>query len=126
MQWKKIAITGFCAVMFRVCAIHAANDIANQSVGTGIKNDTVGLVSSKVNQTITFPAIGDKLTTDKVGLKATASSGLTVSFSVASGPAAISGGTNLTFSGAGSVSIAASQPGNSSYYPASDVSTPSM
>ena len=72
-------------------------------------------------QTIDFPAIGDKVTTDQVGLAATASSGLAVSFAVASGPASIAGGTNLTFTGAGSVSIVASQVGDVNWNPAPDL-----
>ncbi len=81
------------------------------------------------NQTITFPAIGNRLTTDAVGLAATASSGrghvcgggLAVTFAVGSGPASIAGGTNLTFSASGSVRIVASQAGNASYNAAPDV-----
>ena len=70
------------------------------------------------DQTVDFPAIGDKLATDLVGLTATASSGLPVSFAVAAGPAAISGGTNLSFTGTGTVSIAASQAGDADWHPA--------
>ncbi len=77
--------------------------------------------AGKLSQTITFPAISDKLTTDTVTLSATASSGLTVTFSVVSGPASISGGTTLSFSGAGTVSVRASQAGNATYDPAPDV-----
>ncbi len=54
-------------------------------------------------------------------LSATASSGLPVSFAVASGPAVLAGGTTLTFTGAGSVSIVASQAGNADWNPAPDV-----
>jgi endonuclease/exonuclease/phosphatase family metal-dependent hydrolase len=83
--------------------------------GTGTYS-SVASVTTKVAQTITsFPAISDQLTTNTVGLSATASSGLSVTFSVAGGPATISGGTNLAFSGAGTVSIAASQAGNATY-----------
>ena len=74
------------------------------------------------DQTINFPAIGDKLTTDVVGLAATASSGLPVAFAVAAGPATISGGTNLSFTGTGVVSVVASQAGDENdWYPAPDV-----
>ena len=76
--------------------------------------------SSLLAQTITFPALADQVTTGVVGLAATASSGLPVSFGVASGSASISGGTNLSFSGAGSVSIVASQGGDATYAPAPD------
>ena len=70
---------------------------------------------------IDFPAIGDKLTTDAVGLAATASSGLGVTFAVGLGPASLAGGTNLTFTGAGSVSIVASQAGDTNWNAAPDV-----
>ncbi len=72
------------------------------------------------DQTIDFPAIGDKLTTDAVGLSATASSGLPVSFAVAAGPATISGGTNLSFTGTGAVRIVAFQAGDADWHPAPD------
>ncbi|MBI2441165.1 MAG: right-handed parallel beta-helix repeat-containing protein [Lentisphaerae bacterium] len=74
---------------------------------------TVNLVVNKLNQTITFPAIPDQIVTSRVGLVATSSSGLPVSFAVVSGPGAITGGTNLTFSAGGTVKVVASQAGNS-------------
>ncbi len=77
-------------------------------------NSTV-MTIDKSSQTISFSTIGNKLTTDAVGLNASASSGLGVNFAVASGLGAINGGTNLTFSGAGSVSITASQAGDSNW-----------
>lgn len=76
---------------------------------------------SALDQTITFPAIGTQATTNVVHLSATASSGLTVSFAVGSGPATISGGTNLTFAGTGTVSIVASQGGDGNWNPAPSV-----
>jgi uncharacterized repeat protein (TIGR01451 family) len=74
------------------------------------------------NQTISFGTLPNKLTTDPpFSLLATASSGLPVSFSVQSGPASISGNT-LTLTGApGSVTIRASQAGNTQYNPAPNV-----
>ncbi len=77
--------------------------------------------AAKADQTISFPPIGDQVTTNKVGLAATASSGLTVDFAVGAGPASITGGTNLSFTGAGTVSIIASQPGNANWNPAPEV-----
>jgi hypothetical protein len=67
------------------------------------------------DQTLDFPAIGPQVATNVLTLAATASSGLPVSFAVASGPAAIAGGTTLSFTGAGPVSIVASQAGNASW-----------
>ena len=72
-------------------------------------------------QTITFPAIGDQIATSRLALNATASSGLTVYYSVASGPAVIGGGSTLSFTGAGRVQVVASQPGNAKWMPAFDV-----
>ncbi|MFH0880422.1 MAG: MBG domain-containing protein, partial [Lentisphaerota bacterium] len=75
----------------------------------------------KLDQTINFPAIGSKAQTDVAGLAATASSGLEVSFATNGGPAVISDGTNLSFTGVGMVNILASQAGNGIWNPAPDV-----
>jgi endonuclease/exonuclease/phosphatase family metal-dependent hydrolase len=88
--------------------------------GTSVVS-SVASVTTKATQTITFPAISGQLTTNTLGLAATASSGLLPGFLVASGPATIAGGTNLSFTGAGPVSIVAFQPGNSTYMPATEV-----
>jgi len=53
--------------------------------------------------------------TDVVGLSATASSGLGVSFAVESGPGSIAEGTNLSFTGGGLVGIVASQTGDANW-----------
>ena len=71
--------------------------------------------TNKLSQLITFPAIPDQNVTSTVSLAATASSGLPVSFSVGAGPGLITGGSNLTFSATGRVSIAANQAGNSNW-----------
>ena len=73
------------------------------------------------DQTIDFPQISDQATTATVNLSATASSGLPVSFAVLRGPGSISGGTTLTFTGAGEVTIVASQAGDNNWNPAPDV-----
>ncbi len=74
------------------------------------------------NQTINFPAIPNKLTTDApFTISAMATSGLPVSFAIDSGPASISGNT-ITLNGTtGSVTVRASQSGNAQYNPAPDV-----
>jgi sugar lactone lactonase YvrE len=73
-------------------------------------------LASTSPQTITFAAPASPVAYGSalVSLSATASSGLAVTLSVASGPASISGST-LTLTGAGTVVVAASQAGNSSY-----------
>lgn len=75
----------------------------------------------KTNQTITFPAISNKTYGDPpVTLNATASSGLSVSYTLISGPASLIGNT-LTLTGAGTVIVEASQAGNGTYNPAPPV-----
>jgi parallel beta-helix repeat protein len=75
----------------------------------------------KANQVITFPAIGNKIVGDApVTLNATASSGLTVSYRLVSGPAALSGNT-LTLTGTGTVTIEATQSGNATFNAAEPV-----
>gem|GEM_PF-826068 len=98
----------------------AAVEIANNSTSTPYVVYLAG-EATKHTQTITFPAIADKIATSTVGLAATAGSGLPVEFDVVSGSAYISGSTNLSFSGAGQVSIKAGQTGNTEYAAAPDV-----
>ena len=62
-------------------------------------------------QTIEFANPGDQFVTNTVVLSATASSGLPVMFG-GMGPCRIRGGTHLTFSATGTVTIVAVQPGN--------------
>ena len=98
---------------------YAVTGTVNSTQYHGSTNGT--LVVAKASQTITFLAIGNKVTTDMVGLSATASSGLPVSFTVGSGPGSITGGTNLSFTGTGVVSVVASQAGNMNWNPAPNV-----
>ena len=79
------------------------------------------LVVAKADQTIEFPAIPDQWTTNFVGLAAAADSGLAVEFEIAWGPAQLANGTNLTFTGPGSVAIVALQPGDSNWNPAPEI-----
>jgi len=89
----------------------AAVTIAHNNTNTPFVVNLRG-TAGKRGQTITFPAIADQAITNVVGLRATASSGLPVSFSVGSGSALITGGTNLSFTGAGIVRIIAAQAGD--------------
>jgi|GEM_PF-1716110 len=98
----------------------AAVSIANNSTTTPYIVYLAG-TCGKQSQTITFPTISDQAVSNIVGLRATASSGLAVSFTVVSGSATISNGTNLSFTGVGQVSIKASQTGDATYVAASDV-----
>jgi hypothetical protein len=79
------------------------------------------LVVSKASQTITFsPLSAATYGVGSLGLGATSSSGLTVTYTVVSGPGSISGNT-LTVTGAGSIVIAAQQAGNANYTAATTV-----
>jgi len=75
---------------------------------------------NKANQTITFNQPSAQTYGGQLNLSASSSSGLTVGFSVVSGPASLSGNT-LTFTGVGSVVVRASQSGNANYNAASNV-----
>jgi len=102
----------------------SSQNVTFTPIDTSSYNSVAGSVSvtvNKANQTMTFPAISAPVTTQVVGLTATTSSGLPAVFRVLSGSASISGGTNLSFSGAGSVSIVTSQAGNSNYNAAPSV-----
>ena len=73
-------------------------------------------------QTITFPAIANHRVGDPAfALNATASSGLAVSYAVISGPATVSDGS-ATVTGPGTVTIQATQAGNTIYAAAPPVS----
>lgn len=76
---------------------------------------------SKADQSIIFGGLANKYITDPpFPIMATASSGLQVSFSVLSGPAILNG-TNLSITGAGTVTVRASQSGNVNYNAAQNV-----
>ena len=85
----------------------------------GATNGT--LVVAPADQAIDFPVLGDQWITNSVGLSASADSGLAVEFSVASGPAQLADGTNLTFTGTGQVAVVAFQTGDSNWNPAPPV-----
>ena len=75
----------------------------------------------KSDQTITFGTIPNHAFGDApITLGATASSGLTVTYIVVSGPATVSGNT-LTITGVGTVDVRASQAGSPLYNSAADV-----
>ncbi len=89
---------------------------------TGFTNGVSAVFSvTLVTQTINFGSLSGKTYGDaSFGVSASASSGLPVSFSVVSGPATVLG-TNVTITGAGNVTIRASQAGNSIYSAATNV-----
>lgn len=114
---------------------------ASANVGTGIvvtSNSTLGGADAgnytltqptsltgnitKANQTITFGALANKTTTDlPFNLTATASSGLTVSYTSSNTSVATVVGNMVTIVGSGTTTITASQIGNANYNAAVDV-----
>ncbi len=94
--------------------------IVNNSTNSPFMLNLAGM-GQKLDQTITFPNPGDQSITNTVCLYATASSDLDVTFILTGGSANISDGTNLSFSGAGPVSVVASQAGDDNWNPAPNV-----
>ena len=94
--------------------------LAQHSGGASDNSAAISVALAKADQTIDFAAISDQWTTATVELAATASSGLPVSFAVVDGPAVLVGST-LTFTGAGGVSIVASQAGDGGWNAAPQV-----
>jgi hypothetical protein len=86
-------------------------------IGAVVNLDLTG----KISQTISFGALPDRTYgTPPFTLAATASSGLPVSFGLVTGPAVVAGDA-VTVTGAGTVTVRASQPGDAIYAPAPDV-----
>lgn len=78
--------------------------------------------STQGSQTINFPQPATPATAgSSATLTATASSGLAINYTITSGPATISGST-VTYTGVGTVVIAANQAGNANYTAAPTVS----
>ena len=83
---------------------------------------TQSFTVSIASQTITFPAIPNHTFGDApFTLGATASSNLAVTYSVTAGPATVAGSV-VTLTGAGTITIQASQAGNATYSAATPVS----
>ncbi|MGD9612780.1 MAG: MBG domain-containing protein, partial [Kiritimatiellia bacterium] len=95
---------------------YAVTSVVNDAMYGGIATATFTI--TRMVQTVDFPDPGAQWTTSVVGLAATASSGLPVTFSVASGLGTITGGTNLSFTGAGMVDVVATQAGDAGWLPA--------
>ncbi|WP_339922496.1 T9SS type A sorting domain-containing protein [uncultured Cyclobacterium sp.] len=113
LSGSKVTITG--AGTITVKATQNGND--NYNATSEEKEITV----EKAGQTITFATLPDKIYGDApVDLSATSSSGLTVTFTVKSGPGSLSG-KELSLDGAGAIVVTASQSGNDNYKAASEV-----
>jgi hypothetical protein len=79
------------------------------------------LTVNKLNQTITFNPLSTRIVGDIFTLTASSSSSLGVTYSSSNTSVATISGTSLTVVGAGTAVITASQAGNASYNPATDV-----
>ncbi|MFT3825166.1 MAG: DUF2341 domain-containing protein [Chitinophagaceae bacterium] len=89
---------------------------ASGRAASATKNFT--LVLDKANQTITFNNLQDRLYGDtSVILRATASSGLPLTFTIAGGPIVIKNDTVVVINGTGSATVTAHQAGNQYYNP---------
>jgi hypothetical protein len=92
-----------------------ASQAGNSSYAPYSGTETITVTAPGTQTLSGFPATLALLTTQSpYTLPATTSAGLSVTYSIVSGPATISGNT-LTVSGAGTVVVNASQSGNSSY-----------
>ncbi|MEQ9378675.1 MAG: Ig-like domain-containing protein [Imperialibacter sp.] len=98
-----------------ITASQAGN--ANYNAATNVPQT---LTVDKASQTITVSPIADKLVSDApFAVSASTTSGLSLTYAIASGPATISGNT-ITLTGAsGTVEVAVSQAGNTNYNSAS-------
>ncbi|HYC83918.1 MAG TPA: delta-60 repeat domain-containing protein [Chryseosolibacter sp.] len=94
------------------------SDPASYDTATTARTITV----NKASQTITFDSLGVKALGDSAfALQATASSGLSVSYSSDNHAVATVSGDTVTIAGIGSVTITAMQAGDSNYHAAADV-----
>ena len=119
-QWYKnsISISGQTAATLSLTNVQAADagsysvKATNSAAPSGVFSTAATLT---IAQTITFGALSSKTYGDiPFTVSATASSGLAPTFSIASGPATISGST-VTLTGVGTVVVRASQAGNVTY-----------
>jgi sugar lactone lactonase YvrE len=100
-----------------ITAVYSGDGNFNGSTATAL-SQTV----NKTTQTITFTAPTSPVTygVSPITLSASSTSGLTIAFTVVSGPATLTGST-LTITGAGTVVVAANQAGNTNYSAATQV-----
>ncbi len=121
-------ISGNATIQGSTLTITGAGTIVVRATAAGSTNYKAAYVqrtinSAKLSQTITFPALHNKLAIDgPFEVSASASSGLPVTLTVVSGSPALISGDRVTLTGApGTVTIRAAQSGNDNYSPADDV-----
>jgi hypothetical protein len=97
------------------------NDPDTKLANYNVTNTSNTLEITPSDQTISFSSLFNKTYGDApFTVSATTSSGLPVSFSIVNGPANISG-SNIDITGAGTVTVKASQSGNTNFNAATDV-----
>ncbi len=127
-QWKKngediLGANSGTLVIANAAASDAGSYTATvrNAAGSVTSNPAVLTVTALAQQTLAFGPLPDRVLTDApFTLVATASSGLPVGFSWVSGPARVANGI-VTLTGAGTVSIRATQLGNASFEAATPV-----
>lgn len=109
-------------VTFTNLSYPIAETITIDFTTAGLDPDTSASVTvNPVNQTITFGALTNKIYgAADFTVGASASSGLPVTFSITSGPATVSGNI-VSITGAGTLTVRASQPGDLTYAAANPV-----
>ncbi len=106
---------------YTIAGSYTATLTVTDAYGATSTPTAVNVVVNAASQTITFGSLGNKTyPAAAFTVLATASSGLTPTFSIVSGPATLNGNT-LTLTGAGTVVVRASQAGNSTWAAATPV-----
>ena len=119
-------ISGPATISGSTLTLTGAGEVVVKATQSGSANynpaeEEISFTVAKGSQTITFPALAGKVYGDTpFEFSATASSGEMVSFEVVSGPAILSD-NKITLTGAGQVTIKATQAGNANYHPAMEV-----
>jgi sugar lactone lactonase YvrE len=115
-------ISGNTLTITGVGTVVVAADQAGSTTYSVATEVTQSIVINQASQTINFaaPSTPTTYSAKPITLSATASSGLSVVFTVVSGPGSISGNA-LTLTGVGTVVVAANQSGNTNYAAAAQV-----
>ena len=126
-QWQKDSVDMALATnaTYAIAAVEAGHAGNYRCIVSNMVNAATSAVAAltvnKAEQTITFPNPGPQIVTNTLHLRATASSGLAVTdFALVSGPGVLNG-TILTFTHPGTVSIMASQAGDTNWNAAPNV-----
>ncbi|NBV85545.1 MAG: hypothetical protein EBS01_04625, partial [Verrucomicrobia bacterium] len=122
-----VVVSGPAAVLNGTLTLTGAGMVTVRALQSGSANHEAAsfveqtFTVGKASQTITFGALPSKTYGDvPFALGGTASSGIPVSYAVVSGPATVLNGT-LTLTGAGTVTVRASQSGSADFDAASSV-----